>query len=78
MNIKEFEKRLDEVLKNNDIMGDIKKECIRLVKSGGVDLEKEQDFGIVKAILKASLMNEAEAIGVPDGYKKTIRNLLSF
>lgn len=78
MTIKEFKTRLNEVLQASEIETNLKKECLRLAKSGGVNLEVEYNYAIIKTILRVALLNEAQKTYIAGRYNKIADNLLYF
>lgn len=81
MKKREFKKKLNELLRTN-FKEDLKIETLRLLASGGVDLERfeDSDYGIVKTILAVALKNVAEShYPYPfDDYKRIAKNLERF
>lgn len=59
MKLNTFVKRLNQVIKSNDLIKNVKREAIRLAESGGIDLEKFDDFVPAKVCLHIALLNEA-------------------
>ena len=64
---------------NNNLYNDVYKECARLADSGGVDIEEADDnYGVVKAVLKVALENIADGILVSSDFDRAIKNLRNF
>lgn len=80
MEIKEFKIRLGEVLdQEDDLIDRIEKETIRLAESGGIDLESEDNFAIVKTCLYVALKNQVVRYEpLTEDYRKIANNLEHF
>lgn len=64
---------------NNNLYNDVYMECARLADSGGVDIEGADDnYGVVKAVLKVALENIADSVQVSSDFDRAIKNLRNF
>ena len=78
MTIQEFKIKLGEVI-NPDLTSDIEKETIKLAESGGVDLENENDYAIVKTCLSVALENMSHDLyPLSEEYQRIAKNLRHF
>ena len=81
LSISESELSKDEVKEAlakvmQSVVRDLNDLCNKYLNSGGVDLESfDNAVSCAKVLLKAALIDEADAFMIPDKHKKDVRNL---
>lgn len=72
-----FDAKFEELLAL--VTDDLRKVASRMLQSGGVDPDSyDDDYILPRIILSAALYDEADAVGVPEQYKKDVKNLRYF